>query len=79
MGRDIFSEAEPIVIFQDRSWITDKGKYHMGQNKFIGHNETVVDEEYIAHINNTIYNRFYMTRLIIEQDYYRKLFEALKS
>ncbi|MDD2489966.1 MAG: LTA synthase family protein, partial [Bacilli bacterium] len=74
MGRDLFSDAESIVIFQDRSWITEKGRYNMGQKNFISNNGKV-DNDYINRINSTIYNRFYITRLILEHDYYRKLFK----
>lgn len=34
MGRDIFSDAEPLIIFSDRSFITEKGIYDSWSNSF---------------------------------------------
>ncbi len=73
MGRDLFSDAEPIVIYSNRSWITDKGKYNNVNKQFEPNENEEVEEGYIERINQTIYNRFHISRLILEQDYYRKL------
>jgi lipoteichoic acid synthase len=70
MGRDLFSDAESIVIFADRSWITDKGIYNAVNGKFSDPN---VDEKYIDEINQIVYNRFNMSRLILEKNYYAKV------
>ena len=35
MGRDILSDSDPIVIFSDRSFITDKGRYNSLFNLFL--------------------------------------------
>lgn len=28
MGQDVFSQAEPLVIFSNRSWLTDRASYN---------------------------------------------------
>lgn len=33
MGRDIFSDSDPLVIFNSRNWITDKARYIALQDK----------------------------------------------
>jgi phosphoglycerol transferase MdoB-like AlkP superfamily enzyme len=71
MGRDIFSDSEPLVIYANRSWITEKGKYNSVTNEFFGGNVT---DEYINNINNIVYNKFHYSTLILDRDYYRKLF-----
>ncbi len=72
MGQDIFADTEPIVIFSNHSWITEKGKYHKIRNQFIP-NDQPVDKEYIERINQIVYNRFQISRLILDNDYYRKI------
>lgn len=70
MGRDIFSEDEHIVILSDRSWITDVCSYNSLTNKCTnGYN----DKEYIDRINTIVNERFTMSSLIIDKDYYSKL------
>ncbi len=39
MGRDIFSDSEPLVIFNNKSFITDKGKYNSLTKEFISNEE----------------------------------------
>lgn len=73
MGRDIFSESEGIVILSDRSWITDKGKYNSVNKKFIKTTDEEVANYYIDRINTIVYQRFSMSSLILDNDYYKKL------
>ena len=70
MGRDIFSDEEHIVILSDRSWITDVCSYDSLTNKCTnGYN----DKEYIDRINTIVNERFSLSSLIIDKDYYSKL------
>lgn len=75
MGKDIMSDEEPIVIFSNRSFITDKGRYNPITKKFIPHEDETVDEEYINRISNIIDERYYLSRKIIELDYYKIIFD----
>ena len=59
IGRDVLSNASPLVIFSDRSFITDEN--------------TEIEEGYVQKINNIIYKKYQMSRLILENDYYRKI------
>ncbi|GFR36701.1 sulfatase-like hydrolase/transferase [Thermobrachium celere] len=74
MGTDIFSNSEPLVIFQNKSFITDKGKYDSTQDKFIPNKGIVVDNEYIKRIKNLVDIKFYLSEKILDLDYYRKIF-----
>ena len=73
IGRDILSNASPLVIFSDRSFITDKGRYNAIKEEFIPNENTEIEEGYIQKINNIIYKKYQMSRLILENDYYRKI------
>lgn len=74
IGKDILSDSEPLVIFADRSFITDKGRYNAVTGEFIANNGGEIEEGYIDKVNSDIYRRFQMSRLILEKDYYRKVF-----
>lgn len=70
MGSDIFSTTEHIVILSDRSFITSKGKYNSITGEFSNPN---VSKEYIDNINKIINEKFKMSSLILEKDYYKEL------
>lgn len=70
MGSDIFSNTEHIVILSDRSFITSKGKYNSITGEFSNPN---VSKEYIDNINKIINEKFKMSSLILEKDYYKEL------
>lgn len=78
-GRDVLDpDAEQIVPFASRSWITDKGRYNFKKKVFTP-NEGVTfaseeeKEEYITRINNIVRNKFTMSDYVISKDYYKKL------
>ena len=73
MGSDILSSASGLVIYNDRSWITDYGKYDALTEKFTQFKEIENKEEYIKSINNIVYNKFSISRSILENNYYKYL------
>ena len=75
MGRDILSDSEPLVIFSDRSFITDKGRYNAVTGVFTPNENVEIPDEYVEKINSIIYKKYQMSRLILENDYYKKVFE----
>ena len=78
IGRDILSDADPLVIFADRSFITDKGKYNAVTEEFIANDGVEIEDGYVEKINNIIYKKFQMSRLILEKDYYKTVFQTEK-
>lgn len=73
MGRDIFSNNEYIVILSDRSWITDKGKYNSVTKEFTSTTNEEIEEDYIDRINMIVNQRYGMSSLIIDNNYYKKI------
>lgn len=69
MGKDILSTTEGLAIFDDRSWVTDKGIYYAKSKKFVGD----ASEEYVSYINKIVNNRMAMSKNIIRYDYYKKV------
>lgn len=78
MGKDIFSDSYPLVIFKDKSWITNRCFYNATTKEIIEIRQLDVDSDtfvlsdaYIQNINNIVTNKFNYSRLILEKDYYR--------
>lgn len=75
MGSDILSESDGLVIFSDRSFITDKGRYSTATESFEAFaNENFRSEEekrqYISNIQAVVNNKFKISSKILEEDYY---------
>ncbi len=67
-GTDILSTREGLAIFNERSWVSDNGKYFGFNNNFVSNKE--VDEDYIKNINNIMNNKISISKLIIKNNYY---------
>ena len=76
VGRDVFSEAKPLVLWNDGSWITDKGKYNAETGKFQSNKDIKVDDEYVDEIKKLVSNKIMFSNQILKNDYYRILFES---
>lgn len=74
MGRDVFSDAQPLVCFRNRSWITDKAMYNAETGAITHLTDTPVTDEYIAAIKNEVNNRFTVSSRILDYDYWSILF-----
>ena len=77
-GRDIFSTQDPLVMFSDRSFITKEGRYNARMKTSEGFDDMgnivpgeTLPSEYIEYVNNTVSNKFYFAKLILEEDYYK--------
>lgn len=77
MGRDILSNTEPLVIFSNRSFITDKGKYNAITGEFIDSTEEKMSQEYVNKILTIIEGKFQISRLILEKNYYNSIKEYI--
>ncbi|MEE0970140.1 MAG: sulfatase-like hydrolase/transferase [Clostridia bacterium] len=74
VGRDVFSEAEPIVLWSNYSWITDKGSYDASTGTFTPKNGVNVDDGYVKRIKSIVGNKINFSRSAITLDYYDVLF-----
>jgi phosphoglycerol transferase MdoB-like AlkP superfamily enzyme len=73
-GRDIFSDADPLVIFLNKSFITGRGRFDATLGKFMAADGSeTVDPAYIRDILNEINDKFYYAAKILDKDYYRIL------
>ena len=75
IGRDIMSDSDQFVLFSNRSFISDKGKYYSNNEKFVLFKNKSVSDTYISNMKNSIYLKYRNSRLILENDYYKYLFK----
>jgi phosphoglycerol transferase MdoB-like AlkP superfamily enzyme len=75
LGNDIFSDAEGVAIFSNRSWITNKGRFITNQG-FTKTSDVDIDDDYVDTINNRVSNSFTISKLILEYDLYRKILNS---
>ncbi|HZJ86531.1 MAG TPA: hypothetical protein VFC83_05400, partial [Erysipelotrichaceae bacterium] len=73
MGRDVFSDSEPLVIFNDRSFITSLGFYNANTKEFKPNGDALVEEVYIEKMKRIVDSKFIYSSLIIDKDYYSHL------
>ena len=67
MGRDVFSDTMPLVVFNNRSWITDQARYDATTDTLYGD----VSSEYVAVVNEIVNAKFLYSADILFHDYYR--------
>lgn len=75
MGRDIMSDKEPLVLFLNRSWITDKATYNSLTGELKSKNNYVLDSTYEQEISEKVKKKFKYSSLILERDYYGRILE----
>ena len=66
-GSDLMSDSEGVAIFNDLSWITDKGKYYSTTDKFTN----TYDKDYINKINTEVHNKLLFSKNVLINDSYR--------
>lgn len=77
VGRDILSDAQPLVLWPDNSWITDKGRFDKSTNTFTPSGDAEVDPEYIQRINTIVANKITYSRSVIERNFFQFLSEDI--
>ncbi|MGN0631910.1 MAG: LTA synthase family protein, partial [Ruminococcus sp.] len=74
VGRDVFSDAEPIILWNNYSWITDKGRYNARSGEFTPNEGVTVDQAYLDRIDNFVSNKINFSSQVVDCDYYGVLF-----
>lgn len=79
MGRDIFSSSDPLVIFSNRSFITDKVMYNAKTKELINLTGKELEEDYIKNMNKIVSAKFAFSAEILDRDYYSYVFNPSKK
>jgi phosphoglycerol transferase MdoB-like AlkP superfamily enzyme len=78
MGKDILSDSAPLIMFSNRSFITDKVMYNSKTKDIIKLTEEEIPKDYISTMNKIVNNKFLISESILEEDYYSYILPILK-
>lgn len=73
MGKDILSDSSPLVMFSNRSFITDEVMYNSTNGEITYLTEKELTQEEISNLNKVVKNKFTISTSILERDYYSYL------
>ena len=77
VGRDVLSDALPLVFFGNYDWKTDLGHYSSAEKSFTPTEENaVIPEDYVKQISSMVRNRMTFSKSVLSQDYYTHVYEA---
>lgn len=74
-GRDVFSDRLPVAFTLGYAWKTELGTYMPGKGFQKKTEDTVIPEGYEKGIHNLVKNKIAYTKGVLQQDYFRHLFE----
>lgn len=75
MGRDIFSDSMGLVIFKNKSWMTDYVAYNASTKKYTYFvDKELIPEGFTDYIKTDVANRFTISKQILDNDYWSILF-----
>ncbi len=76
VGRDVFSDAEPLVFNSHYDWKTAYGTYYSSKGEFVSSvDESLIPEGYVNKIKTTVRNKMRYSGGVLDNDYFRYLFE----
>lgn len=74
-GRDVFSDAEALVIWPDYSWLTSKGYYDSQTDVFTPNEGVEISDSYVTRIKAQVANKINYCSVVLEYNYFNLLFE----
>jgi len=79
VGRDVFSEEQPLAFWNTYSWKTDKGSYNSSTKTFTPAEGVEVEEGYVAYINGLVANKMEFSRAVQNYNYYDVVLRLLEQ
>lgn len=70
VGRDVFSDQQPLVIWADYDWMSELGYYDASKAKFTPKEGVTVPEDHISRMKSAVRNKFTYSKSAIELDYF---------
>ncbi|MBQ6431008.1 MAG: sulfatase-like hydrolase/transferase [Oscillospiraceae bacterium] len=70
VGRDVFSDQMPLVLWNDYSWKTEYATYNGATGQFIPAEGYELDEDYKDQIAAIVRNKITFSDIVLECDYY---------
>ena len=72
VGRDYFSNVEPLVIFANGDWVNNDGYYQINADQFTPFKDKELSDEKIKGLNTEVQNLFNISRMIYKENYFSK-------
>lgn len=80
VGRDVLSDALPLVFFGNYDWKTDLGHYSSTNKVFTPTDENaVIPEDYVKQISSMVRNRMTFSKSVLSHDYYTHVYDAVSA
>lgn len=73
VGTDVFGTNEPFVVFSDRSWISQNGKYNANTGEYTEF-ENAESKDDIDALNTKCTNMFAISRMILDTNVYTEIY-----
>ncbi len=73
-GHDVLADTEPLVFWNDGSWLTEKGCFNAQGSVFTPAEGSEVDQAYLDRIHADVANKINLSLTILQYDYYGLLF-----
>lgn len=70
MGSDILSDSQPLVMFSDRSWVTDKVYFDAKTGISAVKEGQNINDSYVEEISSQVKDKFKYAAKILDDDYY---------
>ena len=79
VGRDVFSDTEPIVLWYDHTWKTDKGCYDSSTGQFTPAEGVQIEDGYVDRIKAIVSNKISYSREVQIMDYFQTLSDFING
>ncbi len=74
VGRDVFSDAMPLVLWTNHSFLTEHGSYDADTDKYESFDDTA-DDKYFKEISTIVSNKISYSSQVVDNDYFGTLFD----
>lgn len=79
VGRDVLSDADPLVFWTSYYWKTDKGSYDADSGTFTPVEGVEVEEGYVDYIASLVKDKITYSRAVQRENYYNYVTAALEA
>ncbi len=79
IGRDILSDTEPLALWTNYSWKTDKATYNSKTGELIPNEGVELPEGYKKQIDTLVKNKITFSRSVIDKNYYNYVVKAMEK
>ena len=79
MGTDILSDSPALVIFSDKSFITDYCMYNVNNGKTTMLKDVQLPDNYISNVMAVVKNKFNISKSILLNNYYKSIMDYIPN